>query len=137
MPNQPINPDTLFKMAGFHQVVTSSGNTTIHIAGQGAFDTEMNLVGAGDYRAQTIKAFQNLALALESAGATPADVVSSHMFVKGLCPEVTAQFIEAMNVALDGKPFPENASSLIGVDALADPDMLVEISAIAVIEDNK
>ncbi len=135
MSNQPINPDTLFKMRGFHQVVTSTGNKTIHIAGQGAYDTEMNLVGVGDYRAQTIKAFQNLELALASAGATPADVVSSHMFVKGLCPKVTGQFIEAMNVALDGEPFPANASSLIGVEALADPEMLVEISAVAVLKD--
>jgi enamine deaminase RidA (YjgF/YER057c/UK114 family) len=134
MPNQAINPDTLFKMPGFHQIVTSTGNKTIHIAGQGAFDSDMNLIGAGDYRAQAIKAFQNLALALESAGATPADVVSSHMFVKGLCLEATAQFIEGMNVALDGKPFPANASSLIGVEALADPGMLVEISAVAVLD---
>lgn len=135
MPNEAINPDTLFKMPGFHQVVTSTGHRTIHIAGQGAFDREMNLVGKGDYGAQTIKAFQNLALALESAGATTADVVSSHMFVVGLCPEVTGQFVEAMNMALDGKPFPPNASSLIGVEALADPGMLVEISAVAVLED--
>ena len=136
MPNQPLNPNTLFKMRGFHQVVTSTGTKAIHIAGQGAYDHEMNLVGVGDYRAQTIKAFQNLVLALESAGATPADVVSSHMFVKGLCPEVTGQFIEAMSVALDGKPFPANASSLIGVEALGDPEMLVEISAVAVLDDN-
>ena len=131
---QPVNPGTLFKIPGFHQVVISTGNKTIHIAGQGAYDSEMNLVGVGDYRAQTIKAFQNLALALESVGASPADVVSSHMFVKGLCPEVTSQFVEAMNVALDGEPFPAYASSLIGVEALADPDMLVEISAVAVLE---
>jgi enamine deaminase RidA (YjgF/YER057c/UK114 family) len=137
MPNQPINPNTLFRMPGFHQIVTSTGNRTIHIAGQGAYDSEMNLVGVGDYRAQTIKTFQNLALALESAGTTPADVVSSHMFVKGLCPKVTGQFIEAMNVALDGEPFPANASSLIGVEALADPEMLVEISALAILKDDK
>ena len=136
MSNRAINPDTLFKMTGFHQVVTSTGNKTIHIAGQGAYDTQMNLVGAGDYRAQTIKAFQNVALALASAGATPADVVSSHMFVVGLCQASTRQFVEGMNVALDGEPFPANASSLIGVQALADPQMLVEISVVAVVSDN-
>lgn len=104
MPNQPINPDTLFKMRGFHQVVTSTGNKTVYVAGQGAYDTDMNLVGVDDYRAQTIKAFQNLALALAAAGATPNDVVSSVMYVKGLCPVVTGQFVEAMNGALDGAP---------------------------------
>lgn len=136
MPNQALNPDTLFKMSGFHQVVTSTGDKTIYIAGQGAYDADMNLVGGGDYRAQTIKAFQNLELALAAAGATPADVVSSQMYVKDLSPEVTGQFIEAMNVALDGSPFPANASSLIGVQALADPEMLVEISAVAVLDSN-
>jgi enamine deaminase RidA (YjgF/YER057c/UK114 family) len=134
MPNKPVNPDTLFKSRGFHQVVTSTGSTTIHVAGQGAFDTDMKLVGVDDYRAQAIKAFQNLALALEAAGATPADVVSSVMYVKGLCPVVTEQFVEGMMVALDGEPFPANASSLIGIDALAHPDMLVEISAVAVVD---
>jgi len=58
------------------------------------------------------------------------------MFVKGLCPDATAQFIEGMSVALEGEPFPENTSSLIGVEALADPEMLVEISAVAVIDVN-
>lgn len=136
MPNQAINPDTLFSVPGFHQIVTSTGNTTIHIAGQGAYDSELNLIGEGDYRAQTIKAFQNVALALEAAGATPADVVSSHIFVKGLCTEVAGLFVKAMNESLDGKPFPANASSLIGVQALADPRMLVEISAVAILDTN-
>jgi enamine deaminase RidA (YjgF/YER057c/UK114 family) len=135
MSNQAINPDSLFSMPGFHQVVTSTGSKTIHVAGQGAFDKQMNLVGPGDIHAQTVQAFQNLALALEAAGATPSDVVSSVMYIKGLCPVITGQFVKAMNEALDGKPFPSNASSLIGVDALADPRMLVEISAVAVIDE--
>ena len=133
MSNTPINPDTLFKPMGFHQVVTSTGNTTIHLAGQGAFDTDMKLLGKGDYRLQTQKALQNLALALEAAGATPGDIVSSHVFVKGLNPEVSGQVGEAMMTALEGKPFPIHATSLIGIDALVHPHMLVEISAVAMI----
>jgi enamine deaminase RidA (YjgF/YER057c/UK114 family) len=34
----------------------------------------------------------------------------------------------------DGEPFPPNASSLIGVARLGHPEMLVEISAIAVLD---
>ncbi|MEH6582747.1 MAG: RidA family protein [Halioglobus sp.] len=132
MPNTPVNPDTLFTMPGFHQVVVSTGSRTIHIAGQGAFDADMKLIGVGDYRLQAARAFQNLALALAAAGARPEDVVSSHMFVKDLTPQATEQFVAGMNEALDGSPFPANASSLIGVAALAHPDMLVEISAIAI-----
>ncbi|MEC8428426.1 MAG: Rid family hydrolase [Pseudomonadota bacterium] len=135
MSNTPINPDTLFKPMGFHQVVTSTGNKTIHIAGQGAFDTQMKLQGKGDYKVQTQKALQNLALALEAAGATPQDIVSSHVFVKGLNPEVSAQVGEGMMTALEGKPFPIHATSLIGIDALVHPQMLVEISAVAMIKE--
>lgn len=132
MPNEKINPDTLLKMPGFDQIVVSKGTRTIHVAGQGAFNAKMQLVGVGDYRAQAAAAFQNLALALAAAGAKPEDVVSSHMFIVNLGKEATEQFIAGMNEALDGKPFPTNASSLIGVSALAHPDMLVEISAVAV-----
>ena len=38
-----------------------------------------------------------------------------------------------MNEALDGKPFPPNASTLVGLQSLAFPGMLVEICATAVI----
>ena len=135
MTKQTINPDTLFKLPGFYQVVTSTGNRTIYVAGQGAYDRDLNLVGEGDIHAQTIQAFKNVSLALAAAGATPDDVVSSVTYVKGLTPRLTGQFVEAMNVALDGKPFPANATSLIGVESLADPGMLVEISVVAVVDD--
>ena len=40
-----------------------------------------------------------------------------------------------MGQALDGEPFPPNASTLVGVTQLAYPEMLIEISAIAVLGD--
>jgi enamine deaminase RidA (YjgF/YER057c/UK114 family) len=134
MASEHIKPSGLFNMPSFSQVVKSSGAHTIHVAGQGAFDADMNLVGAGDYRAQAAKAFQNLAIALEAAGARPEDVVSTVMYVKDMNEEAVAAFIAGMDEALDGKPFPPNASSLIGVQALAMEGMLVEISAVAVID---
>jgi len=50
MPNHAIDPEGLFKAPGFHQVMVSTGNRTIYIAGQVAYDRDMNLIGAGDYR---------------------------------------------------------------------------------------
>jgi enamine deaminase RidA (YjgF/YER057c/UK114 family) len=38
-----------------------------------------------------------------------------------------------MNVALDGRAFPPNASTLVGVTRLGHPDMRIEISAVAAI----
>lgn len=134
MPKQHINPDTLMKLPSYSQVVVTSGGHTVYIAGQGAFDTGMQLVGANDYYAQTVKALQNLAAALEAAGARVTDVVSSTMYVKNLGPEALEQFGRALNDALGGTPFPPNASTLVGVQSLAYPEMLVEISAVAVVD---
>ena len=70
----------------------------------------------------------------EAAGARVTDVVSSTMYVKDLGPEALEQFGRALNDALGGTPFPPNASTLVGVQSLAYPQMLVEISAVAVVD---
>jgi enamine deaminase RidA (YjgF/YER057c/UK114 family) len=133
-PNQAINPEGLFKYPGFHQVMVSSRGKTIYVAGQVAQDAGMNVVGEGDYRAQTLRALRNVAIALEAAGATPADVVSSTFYIKGLRPKVAGEVMQAMAVALDGDPFPAHAFNIIDVEMLGDPRLLIEITAIATIE---
>lgn len=131
--NHAIDPDGLFKMPGFHQVMVTKGKTTIYIAGQVAYDSEMNFIGIGDYSAQTMAALQNLALAITAAGATPNDIVSSTFYIKGLTTQASKKIIAAMAIALEGKPFPAHTYTMIGVEALADPRALIEISSIAVV----
>ncbi len=126
-----ISPDGLFQLDGFSQVVTASPGKLAFIAGQGAFDPDLKLVGEGDLHAQTLQAFSNLRAALAAVGAGPKDVVSSNMYVVGMNSDAVATFTRAMNEALDGKPFPPNASTMLGVQSLALEGMLVEISAIA------
>ncbi|WP_116368132.1 RidA family protein [Parahaliea mediterranea] len=128
-----IQPRGLFTAKGMSHVVVSEGRLA-HIAGQGAYDEHFTLIGAGDYVAQTIQAYQNLRQALAAVGARPEQVVSSTIYLVGLNAQVTEQFVSAMNQALDGKPFPAHASTLVGVSQLAYPDMLVEISAVAALD---
>jgi enamine deaminase RidA (YjgF/YER057c/UK114 family) len=129
-----LNPEGLLQMPdAFSQVVTSPPGRLVFVAGQGGFDADMKLVGSGDYQAQAAQAFRNLRTALAAAGAKPEHVVSSTMYVKNLHPEAVAAFARGMNEALDGKPFPPNASTLVGVQSLAFPEMLVEVNAIAVV----
>lgn len=134
MTMEHVQPAGLFKAEGFSQIVVGSGRRLAFIAGQGAFDAQFNLIGRGDHFAQTLQAFRNLATALEALGAKPEQVVSSTMYVVGLTPATLERFTSAMGQALDGRPFPPNAASLIGVERLAHPDMLVEISAVALLD---
>ena len=129
-----VNPEGLFRMpAAFSQVVTSPPGKLVFVAGQGSFDADMKLVGAGDYAAQARQAFRNLRTALAGVGAGPEHVVSSTMYVVNLHPEALDAFARGMNDALDGRPFPPNASTLVGVQSLAYPGMLVEVCATAVV----
>lgn len=129
-----VQPPGLFKAEGFSQVVVGTGRRLAFIAGQGAYDAQFNLIGRGDHFAQAVQAFRNLATALDALGATPAQVVSSTMYVVGLTPETLGRFTSAMSQALDGRPFPPNAATLVGVERLALPDMLVEISAVVLLD---
>lgn len=128
------NPEGLFEMDGFTQIVTTEkAGKVAYIAGQGAFDTGFKLIGEGDLHAQTVQAFRNLRIAVESLGGQAENIVSTTMYIVELTPEKVNIFAKAMAVALDGKPFPPNASSMIGVQGLAAKGMLVEISAVAVL----
>jgi enamine deaminase RidA (YjgF/YER057c/UK114 family) len=129
-----LNPDGLFALDAFTQIVTAeSAGKVAYIAGQGGFDAQFNMIGPGDLHAQTVQAFRNLRTAVESVGGQVADIVSTTMYVVEITPEKVEIFARAMAEALDGKPFPRNASSMIGVQGLALEGMLVEISAVAVL----
>ncbi|MEE2663416.1 MAG: RidA family protein [Myxococcota bacterium] len=127
-----INPDGLFELEAFSQIVTSSGGGRIaFIAGQGAFDADFNLVGPGDLYAQVVQAFRNLRTAVEAIGGSIDHIVSTNMYIVEIDAEKVAIFGRAMAEALDGQPIPPNASTMIGVQGLAMDGMLVEISAVA------
>lgn len=129
-----INPKGLFVLDAFTQIVRTKGGRLAFIAGQGAFDADFNLIGAGDLHAQVVQAFKNLRTAIESLGGTVEQIVSTNMYIVGLDAKKVEIFQQAMAVALDGKPFPPNASTMIGVQSLAGEGMLVEISGVAVVD---
>ena len=129
-----INPKTLFPSLpfGFSQAVTTRGGRFVHVSGQTAWDAEMNIVGAADLTAQARKALENIKLALEVAGATMADVVRIRVYVVDYKPE----YVE-MITGIWKEFFPADkppASTLLGVQALALPDFLIEIDTTAVVE---
>ena len=125
------NPEALPTPETYSQVVTAEGGRLVFVAGQVALDREGNLVGDGDLSEQVRQASRNIKTALEAVGAQLADIVKITTFVVGHRPEFLPIIADARRMELgDLRP----ASTLIGVQALARPEFLVEIEAIAVLE---
>src|SRR5438128_7493147 len=76
-----INPPELAAPRGYTHVVTATGGKMVFIAGQVAWDSQGEVVGKGDLRAQATQAYTNLKAALAAAGATTADVVKMNTYV--------------------------------------------------------
>ncbi|MBV8248125.1 MAG: RidA family protein [Comamonas sp.] len=129
-----LNPKELLSFDGLSQVVRVQRGTTVYLAGQAPFNPSFELLGGDDFKAQATATLKNVAAAVNAAGGSPADVVSSTVYIKGLSGARSSQFFEAMAQALDGLPFPAHAFSIIGVAELGAPEQLIEISAIAVIQ---
>jgi len=84
------------------------------------------VVTEGDAYAQTAQAFRNLEAALALAGAGLADVVQTRMFVTDIArwEDVGRAHLEVFG---DVRP----VTAMLGVAALIDPAMLVEVEATA------
>ena len=124
------NPNTLAKPPGYTYVVEASGpGRTVYIAGQLGLDLDNKLVGGpGDFRAQCVKAFENLGYALASAGATFKDVVKINNYLVDMSH--ISIFREVRDAFLNTKAPP--ASTTVAISTLARPGALFEIEAIAV-----
>lgn len=128
-----LEPATLFDSQPFEftQVVAVDGaRRTIYCAGQTAMGKDLAVIGPGDYARQAEEAYRNVALALAAAGASPADVVFLRNYVVGYNPAHIDVINQARRKAWGAHKPP--AATLLGVAALALPDILIEVEAIAV-----
>ncbi len=126
------NPAGLRTPTGYTHVVSVRGGRTLYVAGQVAFNEKGDVVGKGDLRAQARQVFDNLRLALAGGGGTLKDVVKWNTYVVNFKAEDLAVLREVRTELL--KDVTPPASTLVGVQALAHPDLLIEIEAIAVVD---
>jgi enamine deaminase RidA (YjgF/YER057c/UK114 family) len=128
---EKINPPALPVPMGYTQVVASQGSRTVYIAGQVAVDAIGNVVAPGDVIGQASRAFANVRSAVAAAGGSVADIVKVTWYVVGYRPEMLPALARARHdIFGDHEP----ASTLVGVAALANPQYLVEVEAIAVVD---
>jgi enamine deaminase RidA (YjgF/YER057c/UK114 family) len=128
-----VNPPDLPAPQTYTQVVVARGSRLVFVAGQVAEDADGAVVGRDDLAVQARQAFANVGRALAAGGARPDQVAKITIFVVGLREEHLPA-IEAGRVAVFGQHKP--ADTLLGVQALAHPGCLIEVEAIAVVDDD-
>ena len=133
MPHHNVNPSTLATPVGFsHATVVPPGSTTVHLGGQTAMDTDGRIVPGGIVE-QFTQAFGNVLTALAAAGGAPGDLVSVTIYLTDV-PDYQSHGSEIGRIwrAMAGTQYPAMAG--IGITRLWQPEALIEISAVAVID---
>ena len=103
----------------------TKGGGLVFTAGQVAWDASGKLVGIGDVRAQTVQTLKNVVAVLAEGGATPDDVLKCNVYLAEM------RHFQIMNEEF-ARVFRRNPPARTTVQALlAEPEMLVEIEAIA------
>jgi enamine deaminase RidA (YjgF/YER057c/UK114 family) len=123
-------PDGVAAGRGYSQVVTGRGRLVV-VSGQIAQDERGQLVGRGDPAAQARQVFENLGRCLAEAGAGFDDVVKLTFFVLDVAYLPAAR--AARDALIDTARPP--ASTAVQVAALFDPDYLIEVEALALVDD--
>ncbi len=127
MEKTQLNPWSWQDRAGFSQGWKVEGSQTlVFVSGQAPVSAEGQLVGEGDFEAQAEQVFQNLQAVLEEAGATFADVVKLTVFLTDIGR--LRDYIQVKSRFIEG---PQPASTALEVTALARPEMMIEVEAVA------
>jgi 2-iminobutanoate/2-iminopropanoate deaminase len=129
MNRQQVNPWTWQDRAGFSQAWRiDDAQSIVFVSGQAPISPEGELVGEGDFEAQTRQVFENLQTVLSEAGASLEAVVKITVYLTDIGTlrdfgRIKADFIAG----------PQPASTALEVSSLALPGMMVEVEAIAAI----
>ncbi|MET4577302.1 RidA family protein [Ottowia thiooxydans] len=126
------NPPGLATPAGFSHVVRTNRKTTLVVAGQVAYDAQGQIVGAEDFEQQVRQVYSNIRTALRQNAADMVDLVKTTIFVRDLTPEKIAVIRAVRKEFLSDEALP--ASTLVGVQALAKPQLMLEIEAVAMVD---
>jgi enamine deaminase RidA (YjgF/YER057c/UK114 family) len=133
MPFELIDPKDLEAPVGYAHVAKLTGGTVIHVAGQAPFNERGQVVGRGDFVLQFTQVMRNLKIAIEAAGGRPNQYAVLTIYVTDL--EAYWNNKKPLGAAYQmvfGKHFP--AITLVEVKRLYNPDCMLEISGIAVVD---
>ena len=130
-----LNPAGLPQPEFYRQLAVATGTRTVYLAGQVARTAEGEQVGPGDLAAQVEQAYLNVATALAAVGGSFDDVAKLTVYIVNWSEEMMPALGEGVGRAgarLGVNPI--KPVTLISVGALGEPDLLVEVDAVAVLD---
>ncbi|MCH7714237.1 MAG: RidA family protein [Chloroflexi bacterium] len=111
-----------------HGVEVPAGKM-VFVSGQVSRNSQGEIVGKGDITAQTRQVLENMKSVLAQGGATMDDVVKVTVFVTN----VAEHYSQIHQVRAEYFPKDYPASTMVEVKALVQPELLIEIEAVAVV----
>jgi enamine deaminase RidA (YjgF/YER057c/UK114 family) len=112
----------------YSHVVSVEPRRLIFISGQVARDTDGRIVGARDMRAQLRQTLENVKAALEAADASLRDLVRTNTYVTDI-----DEYFKHTDVRMEYYSHAMPTSTTVEVRRLAQPELMVEIDAIAAV----
>ncbi|GHC93915.1 Rid family hydrolase [Streptomyces collinus] len=131
-----FTPQGMMQPTPYEHVAVGTGRRHVHVSGQVARSADGSPVAPGDLAGQVAHALRNTGKGLAGAGASFDDVLRLTFYVTDWAPEKIDAFMAGVGqVAQEiGLTVPLPPSSLIGVDYLFEPDVLVEVEATAILD---
>jgi enamine deaminase RidA (YjgF/YER057c/UK114 family) len=134
-PKEFLNPKALIAPgpAAYSHVAKVNRGAIVYLSGQVPSDASGKLIGEGDFEAQVEQIFANLKIAVEAAGGTMADIVKLNYY---LVAEVDQAIVPKLRPIRDRYINVEKppASTFVVVSRLMRPGWLIEIEAVAAID---
>ncbi|HXH33466.1 MAG TPA: RidA family protein [Plantibacter sp.] len=128
------HPDGLLQQEDYAPVALATGTRMLLLAGQASV-TASGEVTSTDLAGQVHTALQNVVVGVTGAGGDVGDIARLTIYVVGWTPDMASGLLEgtARAQASDGLSSPLPPITVIGVQALWTPELLVEIEATAVL----
>jgi 2-iminobutanoate/2-iminopropanoate deaminase len=109
-------------------IKVSQAQTILFLSGQVAYTAEGGVACRGDFKGQARGAYEAIKALVESQGGTMASIVKITTYVTDMAYRLD---LAPVREEFFGKKGP--ASTLVEISALAHPDWMIEIEAVAVI----